>query len=161
MRRTPIVTLPVVLLLASACARPIPPQHVAPAEAMVHAAFEPTWTRAVAFFANNNVPVQTLEKASGLIASQSVDLSDTQRKAWIDCGKMSAFQAGILLANLQTHTTFNVFARPMGDSTAIRVNLSVRAERMAIGSTTRMESIECTSNGTFERGLMATLGPAA
>jgi hypothetical protein len=148
-----------VALLAAAllagCSMSTPAPAPAVAQVVVGAPLDSVWPRVIAFFANNNVPVQTLEKASGLIASQPLDLSSEQRRAWLACGKALGVTIKPERDGFHARTTFNVFVRPIADSTSVRVNMAVHA---TMDSYTGGESeLDCQSNGKFEQALLATL----
>ncbi len=85
MRALPVSIL---MLAAVACAHG-PTTQVTPREATpVNASFERTWNAVIDVFAERNIPIATIDKTSGLIATRSLLISaaeDTVR-TWIDCG---------------------------------------------------------------------------
>ena len=145
----------ILAVLLSACTVTPPTSAPAPAEKVVRAPVDVVWPQVVAFFANNSIPIQTIEKASGLIVSQPLELSPSQRAAWIDCGRFGEKQMTVLSATV----AFNVFVRPEGDSTAIRVNTALSHTSAEAGIQTIPAS--CVSNGHFESQLLAAVGPRA
>ncbi len=47
--------------------------------------YDNAWNSVIDYFANNNIPVKTLEKESGLIYAETIGFSEE----WIDCGSPS------------------------------------------------------------------------
>ena len=153
--------LPALLLVAAACPSYTPPQtHAVPAQYIVHADFNATWTEIIAFFAESKVPIQTIDKSSGLISSKGFESAEF----WLDCGTITD--------GLMTQTTnngrladFNVFVRDLGrDSTSVRINFSgyeviTTMVAGANGPTTSRRS--CTTTGEFEKALAGHITAAA
>ena len=149
------------LLVAAACPSYTPPQtHAVPAQYIVHADFNATWTEIIAFFAESKVPIQTIDKSSGLISSKGFEPAGF----WLDCGTFSD--------GLGTQTTltarladFNVFVRDMGhDSTSVRINFTgyEQVTTMVVGASGPTASRRaCTSTGEFEKALAAHITAAA
>ena len=158
---TPLAAL---CLVAVGCATVVPPAAPPPPkESFVAAPFDTVWQRAVAFFANSRVPIQTIEKSSGLIASTRFQMPFDQIEAWADCGNASSGGSTIArlkaINNLPTVLAdFNVLLRPVGDSTAVRVNLGYSA---TVRAPAGMVQLQCVTNGAFEQALTAYVsGPA-
>jgi hypothetical protein len=122
----------------------------APAESIVPVPFDAVWPRIVAFFANANVPIQTVEKASGLIASQRLTLSPDQIGSWLHCETLDLQE----WMQATFTSTFNVFARPTGDSTYVRVNVAITA---VVATDIGPLHLDCVSKGRFEQQLLASL----
>src|ERR1044072_6858584 len=57
-----------------------------PSHTYVRAPVDSVWQRDIGFFADARIPIQTIEKASGLIASTRFRLSTSQTRDWADCG---------------------------------------------------------------------------
>lgn len=133
------VLLPAVMLLGGCIATP-PKTHPAPADVIVHVPFDATWQRIIAFFANDNIQIQTIDKASGLVASQQSALTRDQAVTWVDAGTALGGPRTRLLV---VTASFNVFVRPLGDSTSVRVNFAPRCG-----------SVPCVSTGVFETALI-------
>jgi hypothetical protein len=145
--------------VATACLGIKPPaQPPTPTDTYIRAPFDTTWQRVIGFFADSRVPIQTIEKASGLIVSTKFRLSDEQTLVWADCGRGrggTAFEAvkrmGLGLPLVLAD--FNVFVRPSVDSTAVRVNLTLNGENdLQVSGHT---SMVCVTNGKFEQALIA------
>jgi len=121
------IVLAVVLGLLG-CVTYVPPQ-VKTAEplpaAPVRASFERTWSTVIDYFADNAIPVKTIDRASGYIAAERI--GDWNNATWADCGKLS----GPLLSEkggggpvAPQQAVFNVRVR--GDSVASTVQIVVR-----------------------------------
>lgn len=82
MRR--IATLAVALL--TACV-PQPPEPAPAREATrVAVGFDQTWDAVIDHFAERTIPIATIDKASGLIATDRLRVSLSDGRRWADCG---------------------------------------------------------------------------
>jgi SAM-dependent methyltransferase len=148
-------------LLAMGCVTVQPPP-VAPPSPDVHvrAPFDTVWQRTVAFFADNRISIQTIDKNSGLIVSNGFLLTPTITREWVDCGTTSAGEPAVEMyyknANpVSSAADFNVFVRPVGDSTVVRVNMGVHVTATTLGGPVPQQ---CVSRGVFERALYRHVG---
>jgi hypothetical protein len=157
MRHRLVVLLLPVVLATVACAHVVPPREAAPvADRYAHTPFDTAWHRAIVYFANEHVPIQTIDKSSGLLVSSRFQLPFSDLKAWGDCGTAST--GGSTIARLEaihnyptTSADFNVVMQPAGDSTSVRVSLAISGNvHVATGG---LMDLQCVSNGQFERGL--------
>lgn len=146
------------------CAHIVPPTaSTAPADRYVRVSFDTAWHRTLTFFTDNHVPIANVDRASGLLVSSQFTLPYDDLKAWADCGQSS--QGGTALAALEAvHNIpraiadFNVVEQGAGDSTAVRVSISLTVTaRTPFGET----QVACISNGHFEQALLARLGGSA
>jgi hypothetical protein len=131
------------------------PAPDAPNEAYLRAPRDAVWQGVIAFFADSRMPIATIDKESGLIASRAFALSSDQRLAWMHCG--SAGGASVVEpadSAVRAEADFNVLVRPAGASTAVRVNVGFNASRVNPVRGDRYAPLECMSNGTFERALL-------
>lgn len=124
-----------------------------PATVYVRSRFDAAWSAAVQFFADTRVPIGTIEKASGLIASKDFALDLAGLRHWADCGTVNGQPyVDIIDQGFMTGVAdFNVFVQPAGDSTAIRVNVGVRSRLNPRYAATFGDRDICESNGVFER----------
>jgi hypothetical protein len=138
-----------------------PPMPPVPSNTYVHVPFDTAWQRAIGFFADSRIPIQTIEKASGLIVSTKMRLSSSQVQRWADCGhhgqtpalefyRRSHFEPRPMLAD------FNIFVQPAGDSTAVRVNLGLDID---MSPSTTGVALVCVTNGQFEKSLIDQMTP--
>src|SRR5216683_1655699 len=76
------------LLAVVACAHG-PTTQVTPRDAtVVNASFERTWSAVIDVFAERNIPIATIDKTSGLIATRPAAVAAPQDtvRTWVDCG---------------------------------------------------------------------------
>jgi hypothetical protein len=145
-----------VLTLVGACAHPIPPG--APVEreiASVDASFGRTWDAVIDQFAAENIPIRTIERASGFIATETQSVPLPPYDQWkapnplADCGRDAN-----RLYTPPSEVVYNVVVR--GDST--RSTVHVTARWMASGGprplfaapAVRSDRVECSSRGRWE-----------
>jgi hypothetical protein len=146
------------------CATVVPPaKPPAPAEQYARAPFDTVWQRTITYFANSHLPIQTIEKASGLIASTRFSMQFTDLRAWADCGNAST--GGTTLDRLDAihnypiaFADFNAIVHATGDSTSVRASIAITATVRAPGG---MVPLRCVSNGQFEKALFAYVSTAA
>src|SRR5262249_15246197 len=94
MRRPPTV-LAAMIVFVCACATSAPlPYYKAPLApsprnaTQVQASFATTWSAAVDVFAESNVPIETIDRASGLLVpAPLLYLSESSDSTWADCGQ--------------------------------------------------------------------------
>ena len=154
MTRLPLTTTG--LALAAACATVIPPaEPPPPSDLYVPGSFDQNWQGVVEFFADSRIPIQTIDRSSGLIISNRFQLSPELVERWVDCGKASS--GGSTIARLRAVNNFptiladfNVLIRQRGDSTAVRVNLGMTGTARSPGG---IVDLRCVTNGGFEEAL--------
>lgn len=110
------------------CVTYAPPQASTPEPlppAPVRASFDRTWNTVIDYFADNAIPVKTIDRASGYIAAERIGAGNNAK--WADCGQLS----GPLLSGkggggpvAPQQAAFNVRVR--GDSVASTVQIVVR-----------------------------------
>jgi hypothetical protein len=117
--------------------RPVPAAEIA-------APFDRVWGAVIDHFADNSVPIRTLEKASGLIVTESM-LVPLGRIDLADCGKDSL---GEYVG--PSHAAYNV--RVTGDSakSSVRVTATFSNQRSALYP-------QCVSRGNYERVLISSI----
>jgi hypothetical protein len=130
-----------VCLLLAACVSYRPPPQPTPREAShVNASMGETWDAVIDLFATRNIPIRTIERASGLIVTDPLRVGE-EGSAWADCGARN----GRVLA--PDRATYNVLVR--GDSSEATIRTTVLWTRFY----EKGEPIECTSTYIWERGL--------
>jgi len=84
----------------------------------VNASAGRAWDAVVDVFAARQIPISTLERASGFMGTDQLEVRGNEARRWADCGKFLGlvFEA--------RRATYNVFVR--GDSTASTVMVTVR-----------------------------------
>ena len=130
-------------VLSPACAAPrptVPPAAPTPREATeVAASMGHTWDAVIDMFAARNIPIRTIERASGIIATDELSVGD-EGGTWAVCGQGDG---STLSPNF---AIYNVLVR--GDSTGSRVMATVR---WTLGSAS--SDIECATTRVWEREL--------
>ena len=145
MRRLMLLALP---LIAAACFGYQRPQPPTPAPATEIAASQArTWDAVVDLFAERNLPIRTMERASGFISTDRMVVNTDKATSWADCGK--AF-GGALRPD---RATYSVLVR--GDSTRSTARVSVRWTQG--GHPDDPQMIECTTRGSWEAELQAAI----
>lgn len=133
-----------VIVALAACRPGVPPQPATPRTGTdVSAGFAQTWEAAVDLFADSNLTVTQIERASGFIVAGTVRLySDTAHwrrgHPFADCGM--AGQTG--LHYQPAAGAYTVVVR--GDSVRSRVKASVRFVSADVGA------FDCSSKGVWE-----------
>jgi hypothetical protein len=131
------------LLLCVACnsyQAPLPP---APRDAtQVSASAGQTWDAVVDLFAARNIPIRTIERASGFVATDELSVGAEGRK-WADCGKLNSMRLG------PERAIYNVLVR--GDSATSSVKATVRWTYSAA----KLGTIECSTSHAWEEGFEA------
>lgn len=159
-RQRSIICVLFLVGLAAACPATPPAPPPAPRDTYVRVPFDSAWQGVIAYFADTRVPISTLDKASGLVVSRDFVLSFPLLKLWGDCGKIRGYPVLDQARPFSATATadFNVFLRPAGDSTAVRVNFGLRGFAM----NGKFRDTPCVSNGKFEEGMIERIrkGPA-
>jgi len=110
----------------------------------VSASFGKTWNAVIDILADRNIPVKTLDRASGFVAAELAGVSQD------DMGKLASGCGGFMdsLANggnvPPAVARYNILVR--GDSTASTVKVTAKFTEIISGTTK-----ECTTKGTFEQ----------
>ncbi len=131
-----------VVLLLPACYsyKPPPPAPLTPREALeVDASQGQTWDAVIDFFAARSIPIRTIERASGLLASDALSIGPGEA-VWASCG---VFANDTLRPNW---AIYNVLVR--GDSTFSTIRTTVRWTYV---EEKENRSRECTSTHVWER----------
>jgi hypothetical protein len=99
-----------------------------------------TWDAVIDLFATRNIPIRTIERASGIIATEGLRVEPEDGAKWADCGQYGNFQYR------PTTAIYNVLVR--GDSTSSTVRTTVRWSYITL-----KVNFDCTSSHEWERGL--------
>jgi predicted small lipoprotein YifL len=147
----------VVLAALAACGQYVPPAPAAPRSGTtVNAPFAKTWEATVDVFAERNIQIKTIDRASGIIAAEPQSLTTIAADSLADCGHSST---GGALQDRMARTesaTWNVLVR--GDSTKATVKATVR---FAFVSGLNGQTYECSSTGRWEKALEQRVKSAA
>jgi hypothetical protein len=121
--------------------------------AVVAAPSSSTWEAVIDVFAERNIPIRTMERASGFIATEQLGVDERESLQWADCGrsitplKWRRDKDGKKVEVKEfppNRAIYNVLVR--GDNTRSTVKVTVRWTYMGMyrGST------ECTTKGIWE-----------
>lgn len=109
--------------------------------------YDEAWAQAVEWFAEKNISIQTMEKASGLIAAERTAFSDGSRFA--DCGGVEGFPP-----SSPDSMKFNALLKPVSSTqTSIMFNMIshyTHIVRDLYGREISRSTIDCHSRGTLE-----------
>ena len=132
-------------LTLPACIKYEPPPTPQPRDATpVNASMGATWDAVIDLFASRNIPIRTIERASGIIATEALRVDPDDGALWADCGGVKgAIRAGRFHPNW---AIYNVLVR--GDSTRSTVRATVRWSYIH-----EKENTTCTSNYSWETEL--------
>jgi uncharacterized lipoprotein len=112
----------------------------------VNQPFEKVWTAVIETFSDMNLPIQNMEKASGLVVTDWIDF--TQNQAWdryTDCGKI-----GMTNAVQEKRGKFNVFVKKVSEeSCEVRINALFSITELS-NLTKTTSNAQCVSTGAFE-----------
>jgi hypothetical protein len=134
---------PVVAICAS-CVTYTPPPPPTPREAtQVNASFGQTWDAVIDEFADRNIPIRTIERASGLVATEQLTVSDNTAGD-ADCGHFGTYPP-----RPPTHAIYNVLVR--GDSAKATVKVTMRWMHVA-----EKASLECSTRHRWEKAFEDT-----
>jgi hypothetical protein len=113
----------------------------------VNAPFEATWTAVIESFAEMNLPIMNMEKASGLITTDWISFGgNNQWVRYCDCGKLG------LNEERARRGKFNVFVKKADDASCeMKINAVFEVVVASALARNAPESIKtCVSTGNFE-----------
>ena len=117
-----------------------PSQHAVQSAATINASYDATWSAVIDLFTEHNWTIQTIDKSSGFITTDWLNLGDDAAH-FADCGNAPLATTAI------TAVRFNVRVKPSAGGTDVVVNDSFRQGR-AFGNNSAV--VECTSTGALE-----------
>lgn len=144
-RRTPVA---LALGVALAACMATPPEVAAPARdaTPVQASFDAAWDAAIDHFAENNIPIATIERASGIIATTQLGVDPEIAEVSSDCGTGSGVNSTIRLR--ATRAVYNVLVRGDASSATVRVTVSW---------SNPLAAFECVTTGAWEKDTEAAI----
>ena len=151
MRRALALSYAVAHLILVGCA-PVPPgPPIARESVSVRAPFAATWDAVIETFADRNIPIRTLDRASGLIVAEPVVVSPPRADSLADCGSTMGMPIP------PDRAMYNVLVR--GDSLTSTVKVTVRFTQG--GRPNDPVLIECSSRGVWESARERAIKEAA
>jgi hypothetical protein len=134
-------------LLAGGCAVYISPLQPPPYRDQIAAPYDATWKALIRALAFDNVPLRTVAKDSGVIASDDIV---SPIGVYADCGSK-----GDRPLEGEALVTFTVFARPNGSTTDLQINSKMRTFRLVkFGGLKADPNYECVSTTRWEPNLV-------
>lgn len=135
------------IAVLGACYRYTPPAAPVPRQGTpVTASFGRTWDAVIDVFAERNIPIRTIERSSGFIATENLKTpyeprsAKDRRDVKADCGHEGA------LVYTPTHAVYNIVVR--GDSAHATVRATVAW--VSIVDALKGETYECSTTGLWE-----------
>lgn len=149
MKTTSIAIILTVGLTLAGCAT-MPKIYDVQSDRTFNASFDDTWDAVIEYFAENNIPIRTIEKDSGVIYAEQMFATgyDVSFLDYADCG-------GLALADSR-RAQFNVLVREASDvTTRVRVTTEfVEARRDFWGQSI---SVVCNSTGAMEDAVLTSV----
>lgn len=119
--------------------------------APVQASFDRTWNAVIDAFSERNIPVKTIDRSSGFIATDRIAVVDGQ-KEWADCS------GAYYKTYIPQFATYNVLVR--GDSAQATVKVTAIWETIhEYGSDG--SPLRCNTKGVWEQGVQARVKAVA
>jgi hypothetical protein len=141
--------LALVFGLFAGCVTP-PSTAPTPRTAMsVNAPFAKTWNAVIDVFSDRNIPIRTIDRTSGLIATDKLSVPAQQGVKWADCGKNNGEAVPPQLA------VYNVLVR--GDSTQSTVKVTVAWTSVVTPMGGNAQGVDCVTHGVWESDLENTV----
>jgi hypothetical protein len=111
------------------------------------------WQRAVAFFADRNLSIQTIDKASGIIAvDRQITTPVVGILGYADCGNAP------LMRKIAQTIDMNVFVRPIDDHhTSVTVNTRFTETQILGYNILTERTLACISTGKMEDEILTAL----
>lgn len=132
----------VALVLLAACTITPPAPPTPRSGTAVAASFGKSWDAVIDIFAERNIPIKTVDRASGIIVAEPQSVA-TRIDSLADCGTV------IGRAIYPDRATWNVLVR--GDSTRSTVKATVRFTQG--GTPGDPQLVECSTRGIWETAL--------
>ncbi len=149
-----IPALACALAVLAGCGRPyVSPLAPPPYRDRVVAPYDATWRALIKALARENVPLRTVAKDSGVVAS---DDFVTPIGVYADCGRF-----GDVRVEGSALVAFTVFIQPANSKeTELQVNANMRTQGHRKGNSGKLRSepvFQCASTGRWEANLVETV----
>ncbi len=134
------------LLVAVGCATAPKPRLIDDTAAL-SVPYDQVWTGVVETLAELSMPIDNMEKASGLVTTDWMNYRGTTNKEYCDCGGLG------LTSERSREGKFNIFVKtdPATGGTTVKVNTMFRQLR-SFGDVS--STVDCVSTGTLESELL-------
>ncbi len=133
--------LPSLLVLLGGCVHLVPPQPAAPRPSTaVAASRDRVWDAVIEIFAEMNIPIRTIDRASGFLATEPLSVPPRTGKELAACGTIMG------VAIPPDRAIYNVLVRESGSVSSVKVTIAFTQGGSAMDPTI----INCTSRGVWE-----------
>ena len=126
------------------CTSPAPPAPPPRPAVDLAASTDATWNAVIDLFVDRNIPIKTMDRASGFMSGELVPLAEEDARAWADCGTQLGPDPPA------TTGTFNILIR--GDSSRASIRVTAKWIRDDRSEATRDARV-CTTRSVWERGI--------
>lgn len=134
-------TILIVLLLLTGCVQLVPPQAAVPrAATMVTAKKEKVWDAVIEVFAEMNIAIRTIDRASGFLAAEPSAVDFRAGPSLADCGSVIGRHIP------PDRAAYNVLVRDDGQGATVKVTVAFNQGGTPMDPT----QINCTSRGVWE-----------
>jgi hypothetical protein len=134
---------------------PEPPRRSVPVP------FDSAWNAALSFFAERKLPVETSDRARGIIASTRFAVASADSAAWLKCDKLSTPLLEKPPTTVSVTALLRVELHADGESTVARISLSASALDRKPPSSSEPAgadvTVDCPSTGALESALITRL----
>lgn len=111
--------------------------------------YDAVWSATVETFAELNLPIDNMEKDSGLITTDWIDFTGTGNDVYCDCGGL-----GLAIENSR-QGKFNVFVKEAATGSTVKVNCTYQ-QTASLGDT--RVNRNCVSTGGLESIVAESIG---
>ena len=142
-----------VAVFVSGCASTPPATYEVNNQQVVQQSYDVAWSAVIEFFADNMIPIDVLEKESGVIVSRAITIRNPVLSAWVDCGSMG----GRSLSHIDTiiaRVDFNIRIASQENGTLFRVNFLAPTQLNRTDNGFGWLDHYCVSTGKFESSLI-------
>ena len=147
------------IILISCSSYEPPRDYTVQKEATINKSYDITWQNVVDYFATHNTPIKTMDKNTGLIATD-YNLTVSEALKYMDCGTAGNSIGAHQRIESQSGN-FNILLKKIDDnSTKITVNVFFNSMLNTLndnGITVNSEKINCNSKGVLEKELIDNL----
>jgi hypothetical protein len=143
-----------VSLFAASCATYTPPVKKNIVNKMIfNKPYDEVWNKIIDYMSSHSLPIKNMEKASGLIVTESVSILNNDK--CMDCGDISRGAQPY-----ERKGDFNIFVQIIGsDSTQVTINTRYSAMLVYMGWDKGANNrIDCYSTGGWEKEIFDYIG---
>jgi hypothetical protein len=162
-----LLLLALITVLISSCSEVKPPNvYQFSKSQIINHSFDDTWTKIINWFAENNIPIKTIEKASGIIATEKT-FTTKGYEEYCDCGSPETDLSGYTYAYEDIISNINITVVKINDNSCnVKINIFYKAKKNAYSTNSKtyqkvfvrtMDIIDCNSTGKYENKLFNSL----